>query len=77
MKTRITNKDLKTISIEELMNKTNGSAIDIHYYDGRVTQLCVNDLQDFDTEGFVFSTRTGIEINLHEVKYIEIISIDK
>ena len=76
MKQKITNKDLKTMSTEELMNKINGCAIDVHFYDGRVNQLCVNDLRCFNRESFIFSTRTGIEITIHEVDYIEVISID-
>ena len=41
MKT-ITYKDLKTMSLEVLMDKANDCAVDFHYYDGRVTQLVAN-----------------------------------
>lgn len=73
MKTKLTKEEILTMSNEELMDKTNDCAVDIHYNDGRLTQLCANDLQSFDKGSFTFSTRTGIQINLHEVSYLQVI----
>ncbi len=72
MKNKIYKKPLQTMSNEALIDMTKNCAIDIHFHDGRLTQLCINDLRSFDKESSIFSTRTGIEINLHELDYIKV-----
>ena len=61
------------MSNEGLIDMTKNCAIDIHFHDGRLTQLCVNDLRSYDKESSFLYTRTGIMINLQEVDYIEVI----
>lgn len=38
MKTKLTKEEILTMSNEELMDKTNDCAVDIHYNDGRLTR---------------------------------------
>lgn len=73
MEKKYTREQLMKFSNEEIMEKTKGKAIIFHLIDGRLTQLCVNDLQWYDEEVSFFYTKTNIKINLQDVEYIEVI----
>lgn len=72
MSTKYTKEQLLKFSNDEMSERILGRAVDIRLRNGRTTQLCVNDLQGFDTENRVFYTRTDIRILLQEVDYIEV-----
>lgn len=74
MRTKYTREQLMKFSNEKLLEKTNGKAVDFHLNNGHWTQLCVNDLQFFDTVNCCFYTRTEIKILLQDVDYMEVIS---
>ena len=73
MRTKYAKEQLTKLSFEELLEKTRDRAVDIHLNNGRLIQLCVNDLLGFDKERSSYYTRTGIKINQIEVDYIEVI----
>lgn len=72
MKTKYTREQLMKFSNEELLEKTIGRAVDIYLSDGHWTQLCVNDLMHYESQTGHFYTKTGIEICLQEIDYIEV-----
>lgn len=72
MSTKYTREQLLRFSSEDILEKTNGKAVDFHFNNGRWIQLCANDLQSFDSENSCFHTRTDIKIQLQDVDYIEI-----
>lgn len=73
MVTKFTREQIMRSSNEEILEKTNGKAVDFHLIDGNWTQLCVGDLACFDSESGCFHTKTGIKIRLQDVDYIEVI----
>lgn len=73
MDTKYTREQLMKLSNEELLEITNGQAVDFHLTDGRRTQLCVGDLLCLENNNYSFQTRTGITIKLQDVNYIEVI----
>lgn len=72
---KYTREQLMKFSNEEILEKTNGKAVDFHLTDGRWTQLCANDLRSFDSENTCFYARTDIMIRLQDVDYLEIIDV--
>ena len=64
---------LKALSKEELMDKTNNRAVDVYMFDGRFTQLCKNDFQGFNIDKSYFCSKTGIKIKFQEVDYIKVL----
>ncbi len=72
MVTQYTREELTKISEKEILEKTHGKSIEFHLNNGHWSQLCVNDLQGFDSENGYFYTRTDIKIRLQDVDYIEI-----
>lgn len=73
MRTKYAKEQLTKLSFEELLEKTRDRAVDIHLNNGRLIQLCVNDLLGFDKERSSYYTRTGIKINQIDVESIEVI----
>ena len=73
MRTKYTIEQLAKFSIEELLERTRDRAVDFHLNDGRLIQLCVNDLHGYDHERSSFYTRTGIKINKSDIDFIEFI----
>ena len=58
---KYTREQLMKFSNEEILEKTNGKAVNFHLTNGRKTQLCVNDLQGLDIADYSFNTKTEIE----------------
>lgn len=73
MRTKYAKEQLAKLSFEELLEKTRDRAVDIHLNNGRLIQLCVNDLLGFDNERSFYYTRTGINIFKLDIDYIEVI----
>ena len=74
MRTKFTKEQLITFSDKKKMDIVKGRAVDFHLSGDRLTQLCANDIQSFDSKNLSFYTRTGIKICLQDVDYIEIIN---
>lgn len=72
MRKKYTGEQFAMHSQDEILEITNGRAIDIRFKDGRWTQLCVNDLQGIDKEKCYIHTKIGIKIFIQEVDDIEV-----
>lgn len=73
METKYTKEQLKGLSNEELMDKTNNRAVEVYLYDGRFIQLCANDFGEFNNDKTFFFSKTGIKIKFQEVNYVKVI----
>lgn len=73
LRTKYTRKQLKNISQEEILNNIIGKAVDFHLSNNEYFQVCANDLKEYDKNNQLFQTRTGINISILDVDYLEVI----